>query len=249
MNFSLVSVNIERSKHLDRVIPFLQSRTPDVACFQELCEADIETIMAACGAQSVHFSPMSRTIDLDNSASVQGPCIMSKYPMLMSRTATYAGDDSRIPEARVGDQSTYDTANYALLTADIAIQSDTVRVCTTHFLWSPRGSVTEKQRVGMRGLVKELEQSGDFVLTGDFNAPRGGEMFNELASRWKDNIPLQYKTSIDVELHRAGKTHADELATKMVDGLFTTPYYEASEVTLVSGVSDHCAVVADILRK
>jgi hypothetical protein len=34
----------------------------------------------------------------------------------------------------------------------------------------------------------------------------------------------------------------------MVDGLFTTPAYEAQDVKLVDGVSDHMAVVAPITK-
>ncbi len=37
-----------------------------------------------------------------------------------------------------------------------------------------------------------------------------------------------------------------ELADKMVDGLFTTPAYRASDVRLQFGVSDHVAIVATI---
>jgi hypothetical protein len=32
----------------------------------------------------------------------------------------------------------------------------------------------------------------------------------------------------------------------MVDGLFTTPVYQTSNVKLVDGVSDHMAIVAEI---
>lgn len=34
----------------------------------------------------------------------------------------------------------------------------------------------------------------------------------------------------------------------MVDGLFTTSDYKASNVRLVDGVSDHMAIVADIYK-
>jgi hypothetical protein len=47
-------------------------------------------------------------------------------------------------------------------------------------------------------------------------------------------------TSIDPKLHRAGALQL------MVDGLFTTPGYEASDVMLHTGVSDHCAITARI---
>ena len=83
-------------------------------------------------------------------------------------------------------------------------------------------------------------------MCGDFNAPRGGEIFSALATRWHDNIPGTYHTSLDLSLHKAGKVDGERLATLMVDGLFTTPGYRTSRVELVPGVSDHCAIVAEV---
>jgi hypothetical protein len=74
------------------------------------------------------------------------------------------------------------------------------------------------------------------------NAPRGKESFSRLAKKYKDNIPPEYKTSIDQNLHKVKGIQF------MVDGLFTTPSYKASDVKLVDGVSDHMAVVAEITK-
>jgi endonuclease/exonuclease/phosphatase family metal-dependent hydrolase len=98
-----------------------------------------------------------------------------------------------------------------------------------------------------------LETQGEFVLTGDFNAPRmhkgnPGEIFSAIASRYTDNIPVHYETSIDASLHRNGKTRPLDFVDKMVDGLFTTPVYTAHDVGLHFGVSDHAAVSAIISK-
>src|SRR3989344_53549 len=58
----------------------------------------------------------------------------------------------------------------------------------------------------------------------------------------KDNIPAEYKTSIDQNLHRVKGIQF------MVDSLFTTPTYKASNVKLVDGGSDHMAIVSDIIK-
>ena len=89
----------------------------------------------------------------------------------------------------------------------------------------------------MLALVKGL---GEIVLVGDFNAPRGGETFSRIAKHYKDNIPAKYATSIDQHLHKVKGLQY------MVDGLFTTPAYSASDVKLVDGVSDHMAIVANM---
>ncbi len=57
---------------------------------------------------------------------------------------------------------------------------------------------------------------------------------------YTDNIPSCYTTSIDPHLHRAGALDL------LVDVLFTTPKYRASDVRLVSGLSDHMAVAGNI---
>ena len=64
-----------------------------------------------------------------------------------------------------------------------------------------------------------------------------------LAGRLRDNIPPPVTTSIDGPLHRAGDLGL------MVDGMFTTQGYEAREVRVVDGVSDHCALVATVARR
>ena len=87
-----------------------------------------------------------------------------------------------------------------------------------------------------------MGNQSSFVLTGDFNAPRGGEIFAELASRYKDNIPNHYQSSLDPDLHRVKNLKL------MVDGLFSTPDYNLGEVRLINGVSDHLAVAAKVSK-
>jgi endonuclease/exonuclease/phosphatase family metal-dependent hydrolase len=121
------------------------------------------------------------------------------------------------------------------------------RIATTHFTWSEKGRATDTQREHLHSLLSALETEKELVLCGDFNMPRGGELFSTLAERYKDTIPPEYVTSIDVSLHRNRLDDPEELSQKMVDGLFTTPEYLAQNVRLVSGLSDHMAITATIL--
>jgi len=41
-SIKIISLNIERSKHIDRILPFLVREQPDVFCVQELCKKDIQ---------------------------------------------------------------------------------------------------------------------------------------------------------------------------------------------------------------
>lgn len=41
----IISLNLERSKHLHLNLPFFQRENPDVLCLQEVLEADIDRIV------------------------------------------------------------------------------------------------------------------------------------------------------------------------------------------------------------
>lgn len=142
----------------------------------------------------------------------------------------------------------YATQKYLLAVADVRQGGTSYRIGTTHFIWTPDGQPDEHQRQDLKSLFVALKAQDDMVFCGDFNAPRGGEIFSELAKRYTDNIPQHYTGSIDVSLHRAGQIDAERLGHLMVDGLFTTPGYVATDVRLQFGVSDHAAVVATITK-
>ena len=126
--------------------------------------------------------------------------------------------------------------------ATVCKGDDKFTVGTTHFTWTGDGKVDGQQRVDLERMFEILDNIPEIVLCGDFNAPRGGEIFNSLSERFTDYIPKHYTTSIDGNLHYAGDLKV------MVDGLFSTPHYTARNTKLVCGVSDHCAVVSEILR-
>jgi endonuclease/exonuclease/phosphatase family metal-dependent hydrolase len=136
----------------------------------------------------------------------------------------------------------------ALTSARLRVRGEVLDIATTHFTWSVEGLVTPTQTKDLDSLLTLLCDMPEFILTGDFNAPRGRKTFDTLAQRYKDNIPSQYKTSIDIALHRAGKTRGHELVDKMVDGLFTTPAYRVHDVVLHTGVSDHMGITARITK-
>ena len=244
MALTLVSLNIERSKHLDLVEQFLMKEKPDVTCVQELMENDIERISHALPNARSFYVPMA--MHSDQAVYPIGIGVFSSLPMRRTSAHYYVGEASTLRDIRQAESATYNNFNRMLAVADIENDGETYQIATTHFTWTPDGTPDEFQRRDMKGLINVLGTLGEFVLCGDFNAPRGGEMFAELASRYKDNIPPEYKTSLNASFHRSGKTRAHELVDKMVDGIFSTPTYDVSGVRLVSGVSDHCAIVATV---
>ena len=102
------------------------------------------------------------------------------------------------------------------------------------------GEVTQFQLEADALFVKQAKTLGEFVFCGDTNAPRGKEAFDLIAKEFKDNIPTKYTSSLDPLLHRVKGLNY------MIDCLFTTSGYIATDVKLKDGVSDHMAVVAEI---
>lgn len=243
----LVSLNIERSKHLHRVLPFLRTHTPDVLCLQELLERDVPHFEALFSFRT-SFVPLSLYQDKAGNAGPQGICIFSNIPIVRDEVRYYVRNTQELPTTVAEQIATYSQANRAVLFVEVEKDRVIHRISTTHFTWSERGEATALQRSHLSMLMDVLceEEEKGFVLCGDFNLPRGGELFSQIAKKYKDNIPAHYETSIDIDLHRAKDDDPVGLSTKMVDGLFTTPEYRASDVSLVSGVSDHCAIVATI---
>lgn len=242
----LVSVNIERSKHLDRVAPFIKAHAPDVLCLQELMEHDCEDIAQAHGSTWHSFVPMSRLL-AEHPGSRYGLGVFSRAPVTDHGVRYYVQTHETLPETHPHDPATFNREHRMVLWGDVLAGDEVFRIATTHFTWTSNGAPDETQRRDVAALLSRLDGLGEFVLCGDFNAPRmrngePGEIFAAIAARYTDNIPHTYESSIDGSLHRAGPI------PYMVDGLFSTPGYTVRDVALHTGVSDHCAITAHIER-
>jgi len=240
----LIQLNIEGSRHLARVVPFLENEKPDIVCLQELNEKDIPHILDALGETAVYvFTPMVRRM-VEGSILAQGSGVFSLLPFRDTLARHYTdihGLDHIYDHSDI--HQNHKTQTCAVTGADIETDDGFIRILTTHFTWSVGGEADEYQRKDVQELLSVLSPLGDFVLTGDFNAPRGREIFTTIAERYEDNVPAKYTTSIDGALHRAGDL------PYMVDGIFSTSAYEVTDVEMICGVSDHCALIAHITKK
>ncbi len=238
MSIRVASVNVEFNRHLDRVENFFNSVRPEVALLQEVLEADVPRLARSLGAVSAFFTPMT-LYTRDGGNSPCGTCILSRFPVARREACYYFGDGKSL---RVSAPDRGDTFDRALSYCDIEKGGEMFRIGTTHFTWTPDGDPDDVQWRDLDALFSVLDTAGEMVLAGDFNAPRGRAVFAKLAERFTDNIPAHYTSSIDPTFHRRAPLDV------MVDGLFTTPSYMATNVELVSGVSDHCAIVGNITK-
>jgi len=236
----LLQLNIEQDKHLDKIVPFLEKFQPDVVSMQEIPKSALPGINEALKSESI-FAPMTMRI-VKCAPQLEGVAIFSRFPIKAEKVEYYFGNENSI---RKYDRSTaktkHDTQSYCLLSCDIEKGGKIFKFATTHFTWTPDGEPDEFQRKDMKNLLEILKKHVDIILAGDFNAPRGGEMFGKLKEIFRDNVPEKYTTSLDKKLHRAGPD-----IEKMVDGIFTRGNYKAADVEMVSGLSDHCALTAKI---
>ncbi len=236
----LISLNIEMDKHLARVLPFLEREQPDVLCLQEVSEFDFPRLQEALKMEG-EFAPMLRiTAARPGRTLGEGTVGLAFFSRFKAEFfhQQYSGESGVVPNERDDNQG----ALGILLGGIFSTTGKAWTVATTHFTWTPDGEASDAQRADIKRLFSTLESFPEIAFCGDFNAPRGREMWGKLAERYRDNIPGEYVSSIDPLLHRA------EGLEVMVDGLFTTPGYRTFDVKLVEGVSDHKAVVGYLER-
>lgn len=243
----LVSINAEWGKHHETIFPFLEKEKPDVLCLQEIFQDELPIYEKLTGMKGFFKPECLFPVSGDNSTKkLFGPAILTKYETQFG-FKYIVGDESNIPEFSKPEDSFKERniTNIVLVWGDIKSPDGLVyKIATTHFTWTPEGETTDYQIEDTVKLVKFLEEDlGSFIFVGDLNAPRGKEAFSMLAEKFKDNIPEEYDSSLDDEIHRLKGSKR-----YVVDGLFSTKEYLLSNVKLISGISDHRAIVADIIK-
>ncbi len=231
----LISLNIEGNKHLELVSQFLRKEQAHVVCLQEVFETDINFIKG--NSYKYHyFVPMKRYSPF---TSAKGLLTLSMLAPEKSTIEFYQGHKETIPVLPKGMQ----TANLSLLTLTIKKQKDVFRFINTHFAWSSKAKTTQLQRTNLKRMLSILTDIKQFILCGDFNSPRGGEIWSELARYYHDNVPSYIESTIDSNLHRKKGLKL------VVDGIFSTKQYGVRDVTIQKGISDHKALVSHVFLK
>lgn len=236
MTLKLISVNIERRRHIEKIIPFLREANADIVCLQEVMATDV-LHLASIHNYFSFFSPTTLHQRSDN--GIEGIAIFSRYPFFNLYLHQYAGPEKALTlYDKSSVESLHESRRYLLQVCELDFNNKRYRLANTHFTWSADGQADDYQRQDLLKMMQYLKQYPSLVFAGDFNAPRGREIFSKIAAEYRDNIPHKYETSLDKNLHRAG------YLPYMVDGLFSSPEYHVSDVELIFGVSDHAAVRA-----
>ncbi|RME31420.1 endonuclease/exonuclease/phosphatase family protein [Candidatus Woesearchaeota archaeon] len=236
MPLKLVSLNVERGRHLDRFIPFLEKEQADVVCLYEVCKVDLPRIAASLGAAH-YFVPMCTVSPgnpfMPDGKGVQGLAVFTTVPA-ESEHAFYVGTG----EAR--EFLAPNSEDRPLVVTTARKDGEAFVIGATHFTWTADGEANEEQRAAFAKLMTLIQRYPPMVLCGDFNAPRGKEIFTKFTEYFTDNLPRDVTSTLDERHHRKPGL---KLA---VDTIFSVEPYTVSDVRVVEGVSDHKAIVGRI---
>lgn len=262
MKLTVATLNIEGDKHLPEVTRFIQNAKPDIVCLQEVFETNYKQLTENLQLHGKFFPTVY--IDVPGKPKfrkngVFGVAMLSRIPGSFDssyylkqrevlplyggspnaghRALVWLSIDKGLPaeERATSRERTVHAAGEWQAKAGPVI-------ATTHFTWSKGGRATNKQRKELRALMKLLEEIKPDILCGDFNAPRGKEIWSILSKHLIDNIPPEVTSTIDPKLHYTKGLRI------VVDGFFTAPSsrVRVNSLKLISGVSDHQAIVATI---
>jgi len=238
-SIKMLTLNIEGDKHFQRWMPIVLERKPDVLALQEVFEEDCPWLAKELKMSST-FVPMLDVhqvnryniapkgkwgIALLTRAKPQPGSVQQQY---------YSGTEKVRPFLLPND------ASRVLLSAQIEVAGRLHTVATTHFTWSGDGNANEEQLRDLLELERLLGQYDSLILGGDFNAPRGREVHTRLSQLLTPLVPDSVKTTIDGSLHYAGDLQL------VVDDIFVSQPYTAVQVEVISGVSDHKGVWAEL---
>lgn len=235
----VISINIEGKKHLAELEEFLAQENAMIVCLMEVCQEDVLKI----AGETYPFVVFAKNDILGNirgsgeSESPTGVAILSKSVIQESEKDNFGV----IPRVFL-DYSGQSSHAPVLLTAKI----EGFWVGAVHFTWTSDGSVSDNQRKHLDLLLKKVANR-EMFLCGDFNIPRGNELYHKLNANFCDNIPREIDTTLDPILHYANRTEVGKLKF-VVDYAWTTPQIKVKRVWVISGVSDHCAVVCQIAK-
>ena len=240
MPLKLLTLNIEHDRHLDRVAAAIATHSPDIVCLQEVFEKDCARL-ADVGDYQVKYAIsalMPEGSKGNTSPRSWGVAVLTRVPVHRQTLAYYSED----PRIRIFKESN-DPRRLVLMT-EIEREGRFYRIGTTHFTWSMGGAATDDQRADFARLKQVLLPYPHYALCGDFNSPRGREMFARFTDELGlvDHLPADVKSTLDPKFHRVPTLGL------AVDTIFSTPEYRVTDVQVLEGLSDHKGILAQVER-
>jgi len=254
----IASLNVGRLFHNNPKgsLGLLMSSEWDVICLQDVPSYVIEKPEFGRRWPVQHFAPMTKHL-MGGARVPVGIGIFSTHPFQSTSAHAYVGnvlpvlDLDGVTVSSAGNAAPHDltlvraTESRLAIFAEVAVGEVVFKIGTTHGVWVPGGKVDDHQRKSMARLHEIMQDQGGMVMMGDFNATRGGEIYDLIARGFIDCIPYTFKNSVDWV--NRGKEGGPDL---LVDHVFTDRFatYGVENVRLQFGVSDHAAIFATIRK-
>ena len=245
----IVSLNVEGISRYELTLPFLESSRADVICLQEATPL-YEESLGKLGYKVEFLPSCTKTVGTDT--FVDGILIASKHKASFATHRYFVFPEQDLPSENRHSTSERNGRHCGLILATVQYNATAYLIGTTHFTWTPDGhKPNEAQQTDMVSFLNYTKKQSPHIMLGDFNIPRGhNHLYEKLTTIYTDAVPPNYQTSLDKELHRCGtdpsKNHLFEKF--MVDYIFTQSPYRAENVSLKFGLSDHAAIIADVIK-
>lgn len=239
---TLFTLNIEGDRHLERLQKFITEYSPTILTLQEIFQRDAEMIAKKYG-YNCHY--LALTLAKTKTEPIQehpwGLAILTKLTVKNIQNFCYVGENLPVQSFAFDKHPNDDCLRRGFINLELASSAGrSIRIMTTKFTWTPDSKASEEQRQDLVAFHDYLRQYTSFILAGDFNAPRGGEIYTKIKDNYIDWLPANIKSTLDPELHKVGNL---ELA---VDSIFSTSDYQLESVEVKIGLSDHCGILATI---
>ena len=239
----LLSLNIEGTRHLDKVFDFLDSEKADIICLQE----SPLSISSELRRRGYTTTTVPLTVKIQNGFNFTEGSIFATLNYHRPDVHYYHRPQERVAVFDIN--RTRETVAQALIFAELG----DIHIATTHFTWVPDGRVASDEQVeDMKNMLDLLDTKPPHILCGDLNIPRNINRLyeDEILPRYTDAVPDEYKSSLDRSLHRLGNDpeKLDLFESFMVDHLLLMKPFLAEDVRLEFGLSDHAAIVANVKK-
>jgi|SRR3989344_4231700 len=245
---TLLSLNMHCGLHGSFAHDLILKRRPEIICLQEVQKPFAEQLTRELGYDFQFSLRAFNAPERAGAGIIEEGVMIAWHPsftLIKSSIHAYQEEGGHVP---LGLPTGPNDVQRTLLVAQFEHGGEVFRIGTTHFTWTPDGSASNLQRGDMQRMLHTLKQYHDeigIVFCGDFNAPRGGEIFQMMSDIYVDNLPPQIETTLDQVQHRSPMNHRQHRA---VDSIFSTKEYQVKNVEVVDGVSDHVALFAQVSK-
>ena len=233
----ILCLNTNRNSPLQNQRDLIERIIPDVICLQEMREDYFFEWLEIFESRGI-FAPQWYEYMEEECVNV-GSAIITTWKDSDFENHYYRGNSDSIPFFNGGNIEQAAIPR-ALQTATINVGGDTYQVANLHFTWAPNGIPSQTQINDAYKVSKILEKLKQFVLCGDFNTPVGSEAFRIMRSSATLAEVVDCDSTIDPNFHY------EKNLKIVVDALLFTEPYMLNDIQLICGVSDHCALMANM---